>query len=387
MKKSRFLVLLLIFTLILSSSIFASSYEGLSVSTEYPSLNVDDSSMIIFDLSIKNYQITPSRVDLSVVNLPKGWDSQFVGGGGKINAVFSDQDKPVSAQLWLIPPKDVKSGQYDLSVRATTAEGYSYSLPLTVFLGQKIPQRLAISSELDQLEGNPGNDFSFNVTIKNNSAAPTFMDLTSQVPSGFKTTFKEQYGSKEINTLSIDAGKSSTVKVTVTPPQGVDEGDYPVSVVAKAATTSATTNVNLKIKGQDNLSLSGTDGLLSFSAVAGKEKTFTLELKNTGTAESKEIKLTSSSPSNWKVTFIPEKVDSIAAGKTAEVKMTVTPASEAITGDYQMQATANSSTSARSSAQFRVTVKTASTWGVISIIIIAGAVIILLLATRKFGRR
>lgn len=387
MKKSRFLVLLLIFTLILSSSIFASSYEGLSVSTEYPSLNVDDSSMIIFDLSIKNYQITPSRVDLSVVNLPKGWDSQFVGGGGKINAVFSDQDKPVSAQLWLIPPKDVKSGQYDLSVRATTAEGYSYSLPLTVFLGQKIPQRLAISSELDQLEGNPGNDFSFNVTIKNNSAAPTFMDLTSQVPSGFKTTFKEQYGSKEINTLSIDAGKSSTVKVTVTPPQGVDEGDYPVSVVAKAATTSATTNVNLKIKGQDNLSLSGTDGLLSFSAVAGKEKTFTLELKNTGTAESKDIKLTSSSPSNWKVTFIPEKVDSIAAGKTAEVKMTVTPASEAITGDYQMQATANSSTSARSSAQFRVTVKTASTWGVISIIIIAGAVIILLLATRKFGRR
>jgi uncharacterized membrane protein len=324
---------------------------------------------------------------LSVVNLPKGWDSQFVGGGGKINAVFSDQDKPVSAQLWLIPPKDVKSGQYDLSVRATTAEGYSYSLPLTVFLGQKIPQRLAISSELDQLEGNPGNDFSFNVTIKNNSAAPTFMDLTSQVPSGFKTTFKEQYGSKEINTLSIDAGKSSTVKVTVTPPQGVDEGDYPVSVVAKAATTSATTNVNLKIKGQDNLSLSGTDGLLSFSAVAGKEKTFTLELKNTGTAESKDIKLTSSSPSNWKVTFIPEKVDSIAAGKTAEVKMTVTPASEAITGDYQMQATANSSTSARSSAQFRVTVKTASTWGVISIIIIAGAVIILLLATRKFGRR
>ncbi len=387
MKKSRFLVLLLIFTLILSSSIFASSYEGLSVSTEYPSLNVDDSSMIIFDLSIKNYQITPSRVDLSVVNLPKGWDSQFVGGGGKINAVFSDQDKPVSAQLWLIPPKDVKSGQYDLSVRATTAEGYSYSLPLTVFLGQKIPQRLAISSELDQLEGNPGNDFSFNVTIKNNSAAPTFMDLTSQVPSGFKTTFKEQYGSKEINTLSIDAGKSSTVKVTVTPPQGVDEGDYPVSVVAKAATTSATTNVNLKIKGQDNLSLSGTDGLLSFSAVAGKEKTFTLELKNNGTAESKDIKLTSSSPSNWKVTFIPEKVDSIAAGKTAEVKMTVTPASEAITGDYQMQATANSSTSARSSAQFRVTVKTASTWGVISIIIIAGAVIILLLATRKFGRR
>jgi len=387
MKKSRGLVLLLIFILILNSSIFASSYEGLSVSTEYPSLNVDDSSMIIFDLLIKNYQITPSRVDLSVVNLPKGWDSQFVGGGGKINAVFSDQDKPVSAQLWLIPPKDVKSGQYDLSVRATTAEGYSYSLPLTVFLGQKIPQRLAISSELDQLEGNPGNDFSFNVTIKNNSAAPTFMDLTSQVPSGFKTTFKEQYGSKEINTLSIDAGKSSTVKVTVTPPQGVDEGDYPVSVVAKAATTSATTNVNLKIKGQDNLSLSGTDGLLSFSAVAGKEKTFTLELKNTGTAESKDIKLTSSSPSNWKVTFIPKKVDSIAAGKTAEVKMTVTPASEAITGDYQMQATANSSTSARSSAQFRVTVKTASTWGVISIIIIAGAVIILLLATRKFGRR
>ncbi len=387
MKKSKFMVLLLIITLVISSSIFATSYEGLSVSTEYPSLNVDDTSMIIFDLSVKNYQITPSRVDLSIVDLPSGWESQFVGGGGKINAVFSDQDKPVSAQLWLIPPKNVKSGKYDFSVKASTAEGYSYSLPLTVYLGQKIPQRLSIKSELDQLEGNPGTDFSFNVTIKNNSAASTFMDLVSQAPDGFKTTFKEQYGTKEINTLSIDAGKSSTVKVTVTPPQGVKEGNYPISIVAKASTTSASSDVNLKIKGQDNLSLSGPDGLLSFSAVAGKEKTFTLELKNQGTAESKDIKLTSSSPSNWKVSFIPEKIDSLAAGQTTEVKMNVTPASEAITGDYQMRATATSSTSAKSTPQFRVTVKTASTWGIISIIIIAAAVIILLLATKKFGRR
>jgi len=387
MKNRKLLVSFLILSLVLSSSIYASSYEGLSVSTEYPSLNVDDSSMIIFDLSIKNYQIKPSRVDLSVSNLPSGWDSQFVGGGGKINAVFSDQDKPVSAQLWLIPPKDVKSGRYDLSVNAKTTEGYSYSLPLTVYLGQKIPQRLSIKSELEQVEGNPGSDFSFEVTVTNNSAASTFMDLTSEAPTGFKTTFKTQYGTKEINTLTIDAGKSSTLKVTVSPPQGVEEGEYPVSIIAKAATTSATSTVNLKVKGQDNLSLSGTDGLLSFSAVAGKEKTFTLKLKNTGTAESKEIDLRASSPSNWKVSFIPEEVESIAAGETAEVKMNVTPASEAITGDYQMTVTATSSTSAKDTAQFRVTVKTASTWGIISIIIIAAAVIILLLATRKFGRR
>ncbi len=383
--KSKFFLLSL--SLFFSLSIFASSYEGLSVSTKYPSLNVDDSSMIIFDLSIKNYQIAPSRVDLSISNLPSGWESQFVGGGGKITAVFCDQDSPVSAQLWLIPPEDVKSGKYDISVKATTASNYSYELPLTVYLGQKIPQRLAIESELNEIEGNPGEDFTFNVTIKNNSAASTFMDLASQSPNGFKTTFKEQYGSKEINTLTIEAGKSSTLKVTVSPPKGIDEGTYPVSIIAKAATTSASSKVNLNIKGQDDLTLTGVDGLLSFSAVAGKEKTFTLQLTNTGTAESQEIKLTSSSPTNWKVSFNPEEITSLEAGEKVEIQMSVTPASEAITGDYQLKASASSSTSAISSPQFRVTVKTASTWGIISILIIAAAVIILLLATKKFGRR
>jgi uncharacterized membrane protein len=383
--KSKFFLLIL--SMFFSLSIFASSYEGLSVSTQYPSLNVDDSSMIIFDLSIKNYQIAPSRVDLSISDLPNGWDSQFVGGGGKITAVFCDQDSPVSAQLWLVPPEDVKSGEYDITVNATTADGYSYQLPLTVYLGQKIPQRLAIESELSEIEGNPGDDFTFNVTIKNNSAAPTFMDLASQTPNGFKTTFKEQYGSKEINTLTIEAGKSSTLKVTVSPPKGIDEGTYPVSIIAKASTTSAKADIELNVKGQDDLSLTGIDGLLSFSAVAGKEKTFTLQLTNTGSAESNNIELSSSSPTNWKVSFNPEEISSLGSGEKTEIQMTVTPASEAITGDYQLKASASSDTSAISSPQFRVTVKTASTWGIISILIIAAAVIILLLATKKFGRR
>ncbi|MDD4083833.1 MAG: alpha-galactosidase, partial [Sphaerochaetaceae bacterium] len=57
------------------------SYEGLSISTPYPSLNIEnsDSNMIIFNLKVKNYNMTPERVDLSVANLPKGWEYQFIG--------------------------------------------------------------------------------------------------------------------------------------------------------------------------------------------------------------------------------------------------------------------------------------------------------------------
>ncbi|MCH3917939.1 MAG: NEW3 domain-containing protein [Spirochaetia bacterium] len=361
------------------------SYEGLSVSTSYPALNVSDSDMIVFDLKVNNYDMAPGRVDLSVSGLPKGWDYQFVGGGGQVSAVFAAPNNPVDVQLWVIPNDGVKAGSYDFNVTANGKDA-TYSLPLTVLLGQKLPERLSLTTELKTINGAPDSDFTFQVTLHNNSAAETLINLNATVPDGFKAAFYEQYGSKEMSTVSIAAGATKTMKVTVTPPQGVSEGSYPVTVIAKAATTSAAVPVTLQVKGQPKLALSGENGILSFSAVAGKEKVFTLELKNSGTADAKDVSLTASSPSNWNVTFTPSKLDSVAAGATTKVKMTVNPSSQAITGDYGLTANASTSSS-RVSQQFRVTIKTSSLWGLVAILIIAGAVIILLLAVKKFGRR
>ncbi|MFA7107846.1 MAG: NEW3 domain-containing protein [Sphaerochaetaceae bacterium] len=365
------------------------SYEGLSISTPYPSLNIEnsDSNMIIFNLKVKNYNMTPERVDLSVANLPKGWEYQFIGGGGLVNAVFAEPEDSADVQLWIIPDSKVIAGSYDFSVLAKGEQSSSYSLPLTVFLGQKLPERLQMESELPSVEGTPDSTFSFTIDLQNNSAAETTINLKSVVSDGFSAGFTESYSTDKLSNVTLKAGESKKLKVTVNPPQGVSEGTYPVKVIAATATTSAQAEVTLNIKGQANLTLSGDQGLLSFSAIAGKEKIVTLILKNTGSAEATNIQLSDSSPSNWKAEFSPKAVEKIAPGEQATVKMTVTPSSQAITGDYGLKVSAQSSTSGNISQQFRVTIKTSSLWGIVAVLIIAAGVIILLLVMKKYGRR
>jgi len=373
--------------LLLGLTPLTAAYEGLSVATSYPSLNVSDTDMIVFDLTVKNYNLTPQRVDLAVQGLPSGWEYQFVGGGGLIDAVFAEPDHTASVQLWVIPTKSSTASSHDFTVVANGEDNATFSLPLTVTLGKKLPQRLALETELPTIVGNADTDFTFEVTLHNNSAAETLVDLDANILEGFSIKFAEQYASKSENTLSIAAGAAKTLKVTVTPPQGLAEGTYPVTVLAKAASASASTSVNLEVQGQARMSLSGEGGLLSGNAVAGKETVVTLELKNSGTADAKDIKLSAYSPTNWNVTFSPEKVDLVPAGKTQTVKATIKPSSQAITGDYNLTLQANSSTSGNVSTQYRVTVKTSSLWGIVSILIIAAAAVILLLSIRKFGRR
>jgi len=365
------------------------SYEGLSISTPYPSLNIEnsESNMITFDLKVKNYDMTPERVDLSVNGLPKGWEYQFIGGGGLVNAVFAEPEASASVQLWIIPDGEVKAGSYDFSVLAKGEQSSSYTLPLTVYLGQKLPERLQLESDLPSIEGTPDSTFSFSVDLQNNSAAETTINLNSEVPTGFSATFTESYSTDKLSNITLKAGTSKTLKVTVTPPQGVSEGTYPIKVIAGTSTTSAQTEVTLNIKGQANLTLSGDQGLLSFSAVAGKEKIVTLNIKNTGSAEAQNIQLSASSPSNWKAEFSPKAVEKIAPGEEATVKITVTPSSQAITGDYALKVSAQSKTSGNISQQFRVTIKTSSLWGIVAVLIIALGVVILLLVMKKYGRR
>ena len=79
-------------------------------------------------------------------------------------------------------------------------------------------------------------------------------------------------------------------------------------------------------------------------------------------------------------------IDSIAAGSSAQVVATVTPSSEAITGDYVATFTAETD-EATSSAEFRVSVKTSTLWGFVAVLIILCVAAGLVYVFRKYGRR
>ena len=91
-------------------------------------------------------------------------------------------------------------------------------------------------------------------------------------------------------------------------------------------------------------------------------------------------------PGNWKVEFDPKTLPSVAPGDKKEVKVMVTPGDKAIAGDYVASFRANGR-GETSSADFRVTVTTSTLWGIAGIGIIAIALLVLLGAVMRFGRR
>jgi len=96
-----------------------------------------------------------------------------------------------------------------------------------------------------------------------------------------------------------------------------------------------------------------------------------------------------SGPTNWKVTFGGEdtfKLDSLAAGTQENVVATITPASDAISGDYIVTFN-GASTEGSKSVDVRVTVETSPLWLIVGIAVIVLVIAGLLYVFQRYGRR
>ena len=198
--------------------------------------------------------------------------------------------------------------------------------------------------------------------------------------------FTEQYGSQELNAVPVDAGQTKDVKLKVTPPNTAPAGDYKVTARVSAEDASATADLGLTITGQPKLEISGREGLVSTRASAGKETTVPIVVTNNGTAPADDIQLSGSAPSGWKITFDPKTIERIAPSDNKEVQALITPTEKAIAGDYvtTMRASARGESA---SSTFRVTVTTSTMWGIAGVGIIGVALLVMVGAVARFGRR
>ena len=163
-------------------------------------------------------------------------------------------------------------------------------------------------------------------------------------------------------------------------------GDYPVLVRVAAEGGTAEMRVALQVSGQGKLALSTKDGRLSGEAEIGKTSTYTLVLTNEGTAPLDEVELSGTVPANWKIEFDPKSIAAIAPNDRKEVQVMVTPADKAVAGDYMASFRA-AARGEQSAADFRISVTTSTLWGIVGIGVIAVALLVLLGAVARFGRR
>lgn len=363
----------------------AQPVKGLWLLTEYPSQTVRPGEITNVRFKLQNAGMPPEQFALSVDGTPPGWKIDILGSGQAVAAAMPAINESVSLQLKVDVPADAKPGSNTVVVHAK-GPTQSIDLPIILSIGNATPAKLTIKTKLPSLRGTPKSTFDYTLSVSNDSGKDLTVALSAQAPSNFQTTFTEGYGSNEISSIPIEAGQSKDIKIKVTPPREVKAGDYPVLVKVAAEGATAEQRVTLQISGQGKLSLSTKDGRLSGEATVGKTSEYVLVVGNDGTAPIEDVEMSGTVPTNWKVEFNPKNIPSVAPDEKKEVKVVVTPSDKAIAGDYVASFRA-SGRGESSSADFRITVTTSTLWGIVGVGIIAVALLVLLGAVARFGRR
>jgi len=364
--------------------------KGLYLMTDYPAITVKPGATTNIPLRLQNYGLGPEEYKLSVEGVPSGWTATLLGGGQPVAAAMPAPDGSVSLQLRLDVPKNAGLNAQTLTVKAegqgTNQGSNQASLPLAVSLARELPAKLTLTTKLPELRGSPKSNFEYTLTIKNDSGRNLTTSFTAEAPNNFETSFTEAYGTQELSAIPIEAGQSKDIKLKVRPPSSIDAGHFPVSVTVNAEDASAKTELALDVVGQPQLQVAGRDGLLSARAVAAQQSSVPIVVTNSGTAPAENVTLNASAPTGWKVTFEPKTIERLVPGKDAEVQALITPGEKSLAGDYMVSVNANSRGESASS-QFRITVSTSTVWGMAGAGVIGVALLLMLGAVARFGRR
>jgi uncharacterized membrane protein len=360
--------------------------KGIFLLTDYPAVSIRPGTSSTVSLRLQNYGLPPERFALSVDGTPPGWTAILLGGGQPVAAAMAATDSSTSLQLRLDVPSDADvSSAKTLTIKAD-GQGNNINLPLTVNLAKELPAKLTLTPQLPSLRGTPKSSFDYTIGVKNDSGRNLTISLAAKAPQFFETSFTEAYGTQELSSVPIDAGSSKDVKLKVRPPSSVDAGQFPIEVTAAAADATAKADLTLDVVGQPRLSIAGRDGLVSARAEAGKQSTVAVVVANDGSAPAEDITLSGTGPSGWKVEFEKKAIDRIDPNGMAEVNALITPTEKSLAGDYMTTISANSR-GENASTQFRVTVATSTTWGIVAFGIIGAALLVMFGAVARFGRR
>jgi len=271
-------------------------------------------------------------------------------------------------------------------VKAAAAPDRTLELPLKINVLAPSAAKITAEPKLPVLRGTPKSSFDFKVQLKNESSDDILANLTHNAPRGFQVTFKEGYGTQELTSLPLKAGDSKELSVDIKPSASANAGKYPINIDIGSDKARATAELTLDVSGQPQVSLSGENDRLSGEVYAGRERRFTFVLRNTGTADARNIELSASPPSGWKVTFEPKSIPVVVPNGEEKFEAIVVPADKAVTGDYMFTVRA-SGDGVSESANFRATVSTSTLWGAIGLGVIAAALLVLFGTFGRFGRR
>ena len=359
------------------------STPTLAFFTKFPAQEIGVGESDSFSLTLRT-DGAPQVVQLSVQDLPDGWTGTFKGKGRIIKAAYVEPDDDTIIDFKVTPPKDVKPGTYHFTLVATGKNG-STELPLDLTIKDKLPPKLEMHTDLPTLKGTPDTTFRYNVTLKNTGDEDLTVNLVGNAPGGIDLNFK--LSGKDVTSIPVPANETKRITVEAKMYSGTPAGQYPLQVMAEGGSVEASVDLMAVVTGQPKLIVTAPDGRLSADALVNKKTPIKVIVENMGTAPARNIKLTASAPTGWKVEFDPAEIELLNADKQMEVTANIQPSDQAIAGDYMVTVKANPADAPVQSTDFRITVRTSTMWGMVGLGLIAIAVIVVGLAVVRFGRR
>lgn len=361
-------------------------FEGLTLSTDYPSQVVSTGESLSIPIHLRSFNLPPQIVDVEIAEQPEGWQATLVGAGRVVQSVYLPVDGQESVTLELDVPREAPEASYDFVLRAVGGANEA-ELPIRLTVGEVLPAQLTMEVELPQLRGSSNSSFEYQAELTNDSGSDMVVNFEASVPEVFDVTFSRGFGGEEITALPMEAGQSQDVNIQVAPAARTPAGEYPMTVRAVGEGLTAEVELTAVVTGRPEIQVTGPEGRLSGQVTAGSSNTQEVIIQNIGTAPAEGIELNASAPSQWNVEFSPATIDRLDVEQQISVTADITPADESIAGDYMMTVRANPENGNSGSADFRLTLRTSTQWGIVGLVLIAAALGVVALAVSRFGRR
>jgi uncharacterized membrane protein len=363
--------------------------DTFAVTTPYPAIAVAPGSSASFDLTITAPR--EGTANLTVSGAPTGWTATLHGGGFVVSGVSVASGKPATARLDVKVPGDTTVTEGRMLVTAKLGSDTA-TLPITVSVNAEVAGDITLDTANPILTGPNDTNFSFDLTLTNGSAQDQTVSATATGPAGWTITTK--LSEAQAASTVVKAGSSTTITVAATPPTDAPAGQTVLDVTATVGSKQVTKQLGIQITGTFKITLSTPNQLVSAHGPAGSGTTQQIVVKNDGTGPLTGVKLTSSQPTNWKITFDAQDntIPTIAPNDQATVNATITPAGEAVTGDYQITFTAsapgeNGTNAATDDLAMTFTVETSPIWLLAGFGLIVAIIVALFYVFRTYGRR
>jgi uncharacterized membrane protein len=347
--------------------------RGFAIYTEYSGIFVPPGEPVRMELTVENKGKRDENIALKLTTVPKGWKATIKGPNYLVNEIPVPGGKSRTLTFSAEPEKGMKPASFLFQVDAQTADGKftsSQKIEVTVREKTAFAEEITVTTSYPVLRGQTDSRFEFSLEVNNKGETDRTINLAAQAPEKWEINFKPAYEQKQISSFRLKGGQNQTVAVEVAPPKDATSGTYPINVSVTSGEKKAEIKLSVILTGIYKLDAGTPTGLLSLDAFTGKPANMSLFVKNTGSAVNRNITLSSFKPENWKVEFKPEKMDALEPGAMKQVEVTITPAAQALVGDYSVGLSVDGEKGSSKTVEIRVAVKTSTAWGWIGIFII-----------------